>query len=507
MQTHTKFLSIALLSAFYSYSLSAQEIASYDSYARGFKIVQSAFQEIGDRQNVGAIQNVAIKYQEFNSSRGQGIKPTSGNTMDEGGESTLIFDAANQRSYHQRSLQRRGRLFNPVIVLKDEGSFFYWPETKELNTHLDTDVVFGSFNFRFAYPQKLLPHVLLQNAMQNRSTIRWEGEQKIDGKVNDIVSFVHSDGSLITALVERETSLLKKTEELFNDFAKGDVSGEVKYSDYQTYSGVLIPRKISFHLSRELIREMKISSIEVNQPLDLALFDPPSGIDESDYQASFRPQRIAEGVFFMPLYSGTGIPYNSMFVVFDEYVMVLDAPLSDFLSHIYIQIIGQVAPGKPIKYVVPTHHHSDHIGGIRRFMAHGATIVASPGNESYFRQLSKVKSLLAPLLLSIDPDNLSFDLVKEKRVYADDSKEIEIYNVGPNPHAEEILIAYLAKPKVLYVTDLFWVPLIDGHYPSARETLRDFGKKIERLGLDVEVIVPGHGRVGTIEDLKNALNK
>jgi flavorubredoxin len=51
---------------------------------------------------------------------------------------------------------------------------------------------------------------------------------------------------------------------------------------------------------------------------------------------------------------------------------------------------------------------------------------------------------------------------------------------------------------------MLWIHLAD-HYPPPRKTLVAFAKKIEELGLEIETIAPGHGKVGTAEDLHKAL--
>ena len=126
-------------------------------------------------------------------------------------------------------------------------------------------------------------------------------------------------------------------------------------------------------------------------------------------------------------------------------------------------------------------------------MAEGA-IVTTQGNKPLVEQIVHAKRTLQPTQAGLK-EKLAFEIMGDKKVFEDDNHKVELYNVGSNPHADEILIAYLQKEKILYVTDMLWVHLA-GRYPPPSTTLRAFKDKIEKLGLEIETIAPGHGKVG-----------
>lgn len=348
-----------------------------------------------------------------------------------------------------------------------------------------------------------MPHLILQTALKSATTLRSLGETQYKGSIHDVITFSESSGKLTTLYFNRDTNLLAKTEELMDDLLTGDSVGEISYTKYRNVDGLQFPGEIVFTVAGTVTQRMQILNVELNTKPDEQQFEPPTGVEPSKYPRPFAPQQIAEGVYFVPLFNSIGISYNSMFVVFDNHVMVFDAPLSDLLSQFYIGLIKQVAPGKPIKYVVPTHHHSDHIGGIKRFVAEGATVVTTDGNKQLVVQIVTAQRTLRPTRPGLK-EKLTFEIIDDEKVFEDDSHKVEVYNVGPNPHADDILVAYLPKEKILYVTDMLWVHLAD-QYPEPRATLRAFNDRIEKLGLEIETIAPGHGKVGTIEDLRKAL--
>ena len=90
-----------------------------------------------------------------------------------------------------------------------------------------------------------------------------------------------------------------------------------------------------------------------------------------------------------------------MFVAFNDHVLVLEAPEQILYSNNSVQALAKIketVPGKPIKYLVLTHHHSDHAGGFREYVAEGATIVTTAGNKSYLEKAAATESSLLPKL-------------------------------------------------------------------------------------------------------------
>jgi len=78
------------------------------------------------------INDIQIKYKEFLSSRGQNVSPSAEDYYHESDIATLWYDAQRGWTRNETNITRRERLFNPVIVMKGDDGFFYWPETKEL---------------------------------------------------------------------------------------------------------------------------------------------------------------------------------------------------------------------------------------------------------------------------------------------------------------------------------------------------------------------------------------
>ena len=107
--------------------------------------------------------------------------------------------------------------------------------------------------------------------------------------------------------------------------------------------------------------------------------------------------------------------------------------------------IAETAPGKPVRYLVPTHYHSDHTGGLRAYIAKGVTIVTTPGNRGFVERLAKATKTIRPDLLSREPRAPVIETFTGKRVFDDGTRTLELLDIGPSPHVTESVIAYLPK--------------------------------------------------------------
>jgi glyoxylase-like metal-dependent hydrolase (beta-lactamase superfamily II) len=166
--------------------------------------------------------------------------------------------------------------------------------------------------------------------------------------------------------------------------------------------------------------------------------------------------------------------------------------------------IAETVPGKPVRYVVPTHYHFDHSGGLRTYIAQGATVITTPGNRAFVERVAKAAHTIRPDSLSRSPRAPAIETFTGKRVLTDGTRTLELHDIGPNPHVAEVVVAYMPAEKAIFVADLVGIPQ-QGPFPPPAPALVEFAGKIKTLGLAVDTIAPAHGRVGKKEDLEAAL--
>jgi len=198
-----------------------------------------------------------------------------------------------------------------------------------------------------------------------------------------------------------------------------------------------------------------------------------------------------------------------MFVAFNDYILVIEAPEQIFYGSNSIQALAKIketVPGKPIKYLVLTHHHSDHAGGFREYVAEGSTLVTAPGNKSFLEQVAKLESSMLPKTAWSKRPMTIETVENKKRVFEDDKHRVELYDIGPNPHAKEMLVAYLPKQKILFQADMFNANP-NGSIPIAQDITLSFSENLQKLGLAVEKIYGVHGRPATPDELKTSIDR
>ena len=196
-------------------------------------------------------------------------------------------------------------------------------------------------------------------------------------------------------------------------------------------------------------------------------------------------------------------------------IAVIEGPKNDERSLAAIREIQRVIPNKPIRYVVMTHHHFDHSGGIRTYVAHGAIVVTHEANREFLDR----HVLGHPFPRTIMPDTLStyyprfaadrlpvFETInprsaasRSKYVLSDGDKSIELYAVTGLNHTSDMLIAYLPKEKILVNADLFSPPAAGAQAPMPNQSMTALRNNITRLRLDVARHVGIHGDIATHE--------
>jgi glyoxylase-like metal-dependent hydrolase (beta-lactamase superfamily II) len=200
--------------------------------------------------------------------------------------------------------------------------------------------------------------------------------------------------------------------------------------------------------------------------------------------------KLSDGVWFLG-----GGSHHSLVVEFKDYIAVIEAPLSEERSMAVMSEAKKLVPNKPIKYVISTHHHFDHSGGLRTSVAEGATVVTHQSNTSYFEKTFQAPATLIPDAQSKSPKPATFEAVKDKYVLTDGKQSIEVYATQGDLHSDELLVAYLPGSRVLVEADAFSPGAPNAPPPSpAPPNAVTLYNNIQRLRLNVATIAPIHGR-------------
>jgi glyoxylase-like metal-dependent hydrolase (beta-lactamase superfamily II) len=206
----------------------------------------------------------------------------------------------------------------------------------------------------------------------------------------------------------------------------------------------------------------------------------------------FETRKISDSVYVFR-YQG----HQSMFVVTRDGVIATD-PIGFLRPQAvtaYIDEIRKVTPA-PIKYLVYSHHHYDHIAGGKPFKDAGATIIAHKNAKE------RLEALKAPDVAIPDQG------IGDKHTIELGGKKVELIYVGRN-HSDNSLVMLVPDEKILFTVDFIPIDTVqfrdmpDGYLP-------DWFDSFDRvLALDWDRMIPGHpyagGRLGTKDDVRNAM--
>ena len=323
-------------------------------------------------------------------------------------------------------------------------------------------------------------------------------ESKTDGgKQMTVVTFTLKGKYKISGFVN-DQNLLEKVDTWLPHPVLGDMLVETTYSDYKDFAGVKFPTKIVQTQGGFPVLELTVSDVQPNAAANIEVPEAVRGAGPPPVRVESK--KLADGVWFLG-----GGTHNSAVVEFKDYAAVVEGPLDEARSLAVIAEAKKLVPSKPIRYLINTHHHFDHSGGIRTFVAEGATIITHEMNQPYYQKTFGMPRTLSPDKLSQSPKEAKFQTMTDKYVLTDGSRTVELYNIKGNAHNPGLIVAYLPKEKLLIEPDLFTPPPPNAPPAPATPFTVELQKSIQALKLDVRQIAPLHGRVVPMAEMQKVL--
>lgn len=304
-----------------------------------------------------------------------------------------------------------------------------------------------------------------------------------------------------------------------------DTPLEIFYSDWQpAQGGLFYPSEVRIALHGVTVHEERRDSVQVNVTLEESLFAFPKGAapvyneelarrgaTTSQFNLSFNygvsfygiettvnAEELAPGVHFL-----TGSFHHSIVVEQENGLVVLEAPLYNARSDALIAWIEREFPDKSITHVVSSHFHIDHSGGLRAFVARGATAVVSERTADFFTAALNAPSTIVPDALERNPVDVAIETVPTDGplTMPDATRPVAVYHVE-NTHSEDLVMIHLPNEEMVIIADLY-----SPGNPPLPILATAFYDSIQMHGLAVSTIVGIHGGAGSFTELAESVGR
>jgi len=338
------------------------------------------------------------------------------------------------------------------------------------------------------------PHGLLRAAFASNATV---AKKTIEGRPMTVISFTDRGKHKVVAYINDQNAI-ERVESSYGHPVVGDIKVLTYYGPYRDFAGVKFPTKIIQYQDGLSTLDLTVTAVRANPTVDIEV---PAHV-RSD-PVPVKSEKVADGIWYI-----TGVNAYSVLVEMKDYLIVVEAPHGEQRSIAVINEVKKLVPNKPIKYLINTHHHFDHASGIRTYAAEGVTIVTHEVNRPYFERAALNSWTLAPDRLAKSKKKPVFQTMGDNMVLTDGTRSVELYQIGGNTHHDGIVMAYLRKEKILIEADAFTPgpagaesPKVPNPFSVALEA------NVRRLNIEVDRILPIHGRIVPYSELLAAIGK
>ena len=452
--------------------------------------IQNAAEAMGGADAIRSATTLVVEGNGTGYRLGQNFNPDSDLPQVEIESLRLEIDLAN----HRRHLEdTRGNFLGNMVTN---------------TTALDGDVAFavgndgsarrlgaaGANRERAAYyfSALALMQAALAEAPEMAATV---SNLRQDAMGYNAVDITTGDGVQLTLHLDATTNLPAMITTAGYDTNLGDVTVSGTLSDWRETNGLMLPWALSVKRDDFQDSDYQATSVTVDGPTgDLAVpADVASAPEPEPAQANVVEEELADGVWHL-----AGQSHHSALVEFPTYGALIDAPQNDTRMLAVIarsrELLGD---DKPLRYLVNTHHHFDHSGGLRAAVAEGLTVITHEINADWYRNLMARPHTVQADHLAQNPAELMIETVTGDEVFelSDGNRVMEIRRLQNDTHNEGMLVVYLPAERILIEADVY-------SPPRGGPTATNLYEQIQAMELNVDRIVPMHGQVVPIADLE-----
>lgn len=253
----------------------------------------------------------------------------------------------------------------------------------------------------------------------------------------------------------RSTGLPMTSETVADDPVLGDRRTITWYGRWQDAGGLSLPRQIDVEVNGRLQSQTVLTSVVVNPVLDSVQFAVPDSMAARAPRPAPTPPPLS--VLLVNLGPGVwraeGGSHHSLVVEQGNTLLVIEGPQSAARTSAVLDTLKSRFPAKAVYGVVMTHHHHDHSGGIRAYLARGVRVIAHQRNARFVAGVATAAKTVAPDRLSRSSGAPPMVPVQDSLVLGTGAERVVLYPLA-STHAGGLLAAWVPAAGVVFTSDV-----------------------------------------------------
>lgn len=256
-----------------------------------------------------------------------------------------------------------------------------------------------------------------------------------------------------------------------------------EYREYPDQLSSSQPQRVQIYRQDQLVADLHVQVQAAELPANYA--EIPLPYTDKPEPVALTATRLADGVYRI---DGAPSGYHTGFVVGQDGVVVFDAPIDANEAAAIKAVIQRTAPNRSIRYIVVSHSHRDHVGGLLGLVDASTQVLIGQGGEVALRRLFGDR-LQQPLQQVTKATQLDLG-----------DRQLAIWPLHSS-HARDMLVGADLTSGIVFQGDLFYLPEV-GPVPAAFPLTDELVQLLQRRLPTWQQLVGVHGRSATPTDVK-----
>jgi glyoxylase-like metal-dependent hydrolase (beta-lactamase superfamily II) len=346
------------------------------------------------------------------------------------------------------------------------------------------------------------PEQMIVFAIDNPGQLSAVAAKRVRGELMDGVR-IGSGADAPVFWFDRLSHLPVGVERTTDDPILGDRSTMQIFTRWEDAGGVLFARQVDTEVNGRLQQHLLFTSVVTNSTLTESEFSVPDSLAARAQPVPATPPSPAPVTVTLAelgpnVWRAEGGSHHSLVVRQGNGLVVVEAPQSAARSKAVLDTLRARFANVPVRTVVATHHHWDHSGGIREYLAQGIEVVAHARNVDFVREIGAARKTIAPDALSRGGRMPNVRAANPVTILGSGETAVQLIEL-PTTHVQGMLAAYVPSLRILFVSDV----LTPG--PTlAPVGAREIAAMVRVRGITVDRVVGGHGGIAAWADVERA---